>query len=495
MLNLPDMKIRNIFNPNRSAELSRLIKETAIYGFGYVITNLSALFLLPLYLKYLSPAEYGLFSLAKAVPNLITSFITLGIHGAIVRFYYEWKKKNCEKEALYTVLLFMFFWVLISTALLLAFGKSIFGVLLKSVPFDPYLRIAVWTQAIGIVFFTLNHLARVKGQLVLYTVLNNVLFLLTVGFSVFFIAYLKMGVDGAMLGGLVANLLMLIPAAVIMFSNIRFKISVPALKESLAFCIPQLPGSFIGYFLGIADRFFLDKFVPLTQIGVYSLAKTVGSIVTMVTGIFQFCLIPFYMRIAAEREDHRFIIGRISRYFIYITALLALVITAFAPEIIYLLGKAQYAASAHYVGPLVLVSLIESVSLFPNVQIQLSKVMKYTSILAMINLAIFAAIGYILIPMYAIGGVIASYICTNSIVLSITLVIGRRLYPIPINAKRVAFAFFAVLLTGMGFIFRVSPGLLVFKIFIILVFIAVLVVMEFGLGLRSLFRRPGGRVI
>ena len=74
----------------------KLNKDIIIYGVGSVASSLSSFVLLPFYIRKMSVEEFGVLSLTLIVPVFITSFMSLSLEGAVMRFYYEWKDKGVK---------------------------------------------------------------------------------------------------------------------------------------------------------------------------------------------------------------------------------------------------------------------------------------------------------------------------------------------------------------------------------------------------------------
>ena len=70
----------------------RYIKTTGIYLIGNVLTKVISFFLLPIYTRYLPPADYGTYDLNIAYITFLSSILFLDIWGGIMRFMFDYKK-------------------------------------------------------------------------------------------------------------------------------------------------------------------------------------------------------------------------------------------------------------------------------------------------------------------------------------------------------------------------------------------------------------------
>ena len=70
-------------------QLFRLARHSLVYGLGGVISRIVAIFLLPIYTKYLSTGDYGVVALLLAAEAVTVIFLRAGIQNAFFRFYYD----------------------------------------------------------------------------------------------------------------------------------------------------------------------------------------------------------------------------------------------------------------------------------------------------------------------------------------------------------------------------------------------------------------------
>ena len=75
--------------PSLGTELKRLGKHSAIYGLGGLVSRILAVFLLPLYTRYLDTADFGAVGLVVALSAVLVTILRLGISSAFFRFYFD----------------------------------------------------------------------------------------------------------------------------------------------------------------------------------------------------------------------------------------------------------------------------------------------------------------------------------------------------------------------------------------------------------------------
>ena len=64
-------------------------KDTAIYGLGGVAARFASFFLIPLYTRFLSPAEFGILSIILVLPALLSEIANAGIIQGFYRLFFD----------------------------------------------------------------------------------------------------------------------------------------------------------------------------------------------------------------------------------------------------------------------------------------------------------------------------------------------------------------------------------------------------------------------
>ena len=80
-------------------KLRELSKNLAIYGVGDVAVQIVSFLLVPLYVRFLTPADYGVLGLLGGVEAGAKLFFRWGLDGAFMRFWYDCEDAPASAEA------------------------------------------------------------------------------------------------------------------------------------------------------------------------------------------------------------------------------------------------------------------------------------------------------------------------------------------------------------------------------------------------------------
>src|SRR5919109_1171254 len=72
-----------------AVQIKRLLKQSAIYGLGGMVSRLLAVLLLPLYTSYLGTEGFGKIETTVALTTVLVVVLRLGISSAFFRFYFD----------------------------------------------------------------------------------------------------------------------------------------------------------------------------------------------------------------------------------------------------------------------------------------------------------------------------------------------------------------------------------------------------------------------
>src|SRR5512132_2725703 len=92
-------------------ELARLGRHSLIYGLGGLVSRILAVLLLPLYTRYLTPADYGKIETLVALTTVLAIVLRAGISSAFFRFYFDSPEPERRRTVLRTS-----FWFTMATS-------------------------------------------------------------------------------------------------------------------------------------------------------------------------------------------------------------------------------------------------------------------------------------------------------------------------------------------------------------------------------------------
>ena len=323
-----------------------------MYGLGQVLRRLSSFLLLPVYTNYLRPADYGVIAVLDFVTTIFAIMIGAGMVNAVTRYSFDAKDEAGRNRVWWTGLTFI---AGVSTVVLvpaLVFRESLAAITLgDSVPQGAwYLALALPTMWLNIVQAIPDAYLRVRKWSSLSVAVNLFRLVLNVSLNVTFLVVWNLGVIGILAGNLIAvAFTACVQFAIFTRHAQSYEFDSPLLRLLLQFGMPLIVTTLLSLIMHQADRYILRLFVGMDQVGIYSLAYTIGQ------GVFTLCLLPFSMIWSvviyeiAKRPDAKQMYVQVFEYFIYGLGLIMLGVSLFAEHILTVMVDPAYFSAASIV--------------------------------------------------------------------------------------------------------------------------------------------------
>jgi len=416
----------------RAQLLARLFSNASVYGLGTLLTRACGILLLPVYWIKLTPAEFGLIGLCQALLVFLGPILSLGLNDAMQRFYYDWSPAQ-RPQHLGALWLSTCAFGLMCCLLLDFFGRHVFALLFTQVSFDPFLRITLWSAfAINISLIPLTVL-RVREEICSFTLVTVAAFAIQASLALWFLFRMELGVTGYLLAALISNGLVAVYAALRMLREVRLTLNWSGLRDPLRYALPLVPASVMEGLSTTLDRIVLDKFVGLTQIGLYNIGNQFGSALNMFNQILKSAWVPFVFRAASERTDGPAVLGKFSVYYIAALCVPALAIALLSRDFVMVAGDARYHGVYSFVPAFVLLYLVQGSGTALGRGIDIAKKTGWALVVPAVSVIVGATTLYVLVPTFGVWGAVAAALITAVVRTGTHVFLAVRFYPRPLH--------------------------------------------------------------
>ncbi|WP_461789344.1 oligosaccharide flippase family protein [Pedobacter sp.] len=400
---------------------SILLKNTIIYSIGEIFPKLVSFLLLPIFTSYLSEADYGIISYTNSVMFFLFVFSALALNTYLLREFFECKTEAEQKRLIGSV----FFTILAINVIILIlgylFGPTIIKYTHLQIPFYPFFSLLLlnnFCEALSIVPLVVY---RVHENALAYVIISILRAILIFAFTYAFIIHLDLGILGNFYGRLFVNAFFVLIYLYIIFKNSIINIDFTAIRKSLVFSLPLIPGA-IGYLLmNMSDRIILERYVSLSDIGIYSVAYTLAYSLTIVIQSGYRSFEPEIYR-RYDSPDFNEFVENIHKVYMFVVYFLALMLVIFAKDVLQVMTKGNF-IQGYILIPLIVIGVIATAQNAILISIVISeKNTKLSGLSTVIGGFISIGFNLLFIPQYgtsaaALASSIA-YISMNVIVLS-----------------------------------------------------------------------------
>lgn len=340
----------------------KLFSNTILYTVGEVVPRIISFLMMPIFTRYLAPADYGILSYTNSVIAFIYVFCTLSLNTYVLRFFFDCKSEEEEKKLLGNIFVFIALVNLVVLVFLNITGAKIVDNAHIAVAWKPYFRLAVLNNflesfsIIPLVYY------RVRQNAKLFVGISVGRCILQYAVTFIMLTVFGWGVMSQYYGCLVTLLPFFFLYMAVMVRHSKLCLDWKQLRAALKFSLPLLPGAVSYLVLTSLDRIILERYVSLEIIGIYNIAYTIAFAMNMVIQSFYKALEPnIFQKYNAGSAGYDFIPYMRKTNSIYNFALyvLALILSLFAKEALLIVATESYYSAAFYV-PLVLVGVVFS---------------------------------------------------------------------------------------------------------------------------------------
>src|SRR5690554_91961 len=351
-------------------DLRNTFKQTAIYGISNVLVKATGLILLPIYTSSLTISDYGMLVLIEVITQFFVDVISVNLPGAMLRLGADTKDKKRQNVFYSTALIMLVAIGIVFLAIFLPLSGLFSQAFFDSDAYAIYfviVFISVVLEILGLMPMQLLRLREESGKYVFFFGLKLVAL---IGFIWYLVSVKEMGVYGAIIGALLANITLLLATSVYQFNNLVFKFDKVAAREMFHFGAPLIFVSIAAILITISDRIIINIYGQLADVGIYTLAYKVGSVSNLlIIGSFTLGFLPIVFKKFGEPNFNRFF-SKMLTYFIGLTIVLTLVISLFSKEAIKLISS----DNPDFWMAVILVPFIAYIFLFKALQSYLSYV-------------------------------------------------------------------------------------------------------------------------
>ena len=326
--------------------MSKLAKDITIYSLGGILNKAVMFLLIPLYTRVLVPADYGKLELINTVGAILVLLYGLMVENGYARMYFQYKDDSSRKALFFSGQSFNIFCSIIFGGISFLFAESISSAIFKFPGGAEYIRLITVITLVKVLTHIPFHNIRNRRKPILFVSLNLGYLVLSIILTVLFLVVFKLGVKGVLYAQIVAGIIELTALYTATRNEIGFTFSYRKLQAMLGFSLFLIPGNLSGFVLNFSNRYFLNEYTNLDEVGLYSLgAKLSGVIPILITEPVKKAFGPHLYSIIDEPEKCKQQIADFSRLFFAGLAFVALAISLFSSEIVRIVAADSYLGS------------------------------------------------------------------------------------------------------------------------------------------------------
>jgi O-antigen/teichoic acid export membrane protein len=417
-----------------SGYLRRLATTGTAYTAANVASKLIAVALLPLYTRYLTPADYGAAEVLFAAVVAASIVIRLGVIEALLRFYY---KAGEDPEAVVATSFAALFWfATVASLIALPFARPISEALLDE-PAPDLARIAIgglWVLTLNEFLLTLFRLEERAKAFFGVTLVNVIA---AIALTVVLVVGRDEGARGLLLGSYVSGAAVVLALIYVQRRRLSLWFDSALLRRIMRFGLPTMPAELSLYALNFVDRIIIVRTVGLTEAGLYSLAVKFAQGVNVLVRGFQLAWPPLAYSIRDDDEARR-AYAAVVTWFLAGCSFVVIGMWLFSRWIVRALAAPEFFDSYEAIG--LISAAVTLYALYMVLLVILGRTgrTEFNFPATAAALAVNVGLNLILVPSLEIVGAGLALVVSYLVVIALMYRFTQRLFPVPYEWGRLA---------------------------------------------------------
>jgi O-antigen/teichoic acid export membrane protein len=440
------------------ASLFPLVRQSAIYLVGAALVGLGNFVLVPLYTRYLSAEEFGVYALVEISVFMAVTTTQLGLGITYVRWYAETEAEkrgellgSCGVAALVAALA--------GGGLLVALaGPSGFRwfAALQHLRWL-LLPVVVFRNLQGLLFCALQAAQRATAYVT--AAVARLVFLS--GSGIWFVVLHHRGLAGVLESWLVGDAACFVVLAGFCVPGQRLKVRFAALRPMLKYGAPLVWSAFMALLLDAAGRFFLANDKSLAEVALYVVGIKITNIISM--GFLQ----PFASAWGglvfpiAHRPNAPLTYTKMLGYALIVLMLLVALLIVFGPYLVVLFAGRAYLPVVRLLPWLLLPLALRVFEYWSSLPLYLTYKTHWIGALATAGVLSCAGLNAVLVPRLGALGAALAWAGALGVNIVLMTLVSRRYYVLPVDWQTLGFAasLWVLAVAGSRMIHGLPPGL------------------------------------
>ena len=420
-------------------ELHRLARHSVVYGLGGFVSRILAVLLLPLYTSYLATGSYGRVETLTAASSVAVIVLRMGVSTAFFRFYFDHKDPARRLVVVRTSFWFTMTMASLGLVLSLVFAAP----LSQAIPHFGNHPDLVRAAAIGfwaqMNYEQLTSLFRVEERSVAFAIASIANVLITIGATVVLIVTFHEGALGLLVGNFVGTLCVYLALLAYRREQLGLQFDRHLLRGMQRFGLPLVPSALALWAINFIDRLFVGAYKGQGEVGVYSAAIKIASVITFVMFAFRTAW-PAFAYSIEDDGDARRTYSFVLTYLLVVASWLALALGALAPWIVAVMVSHRYHRAQEAIALLAFAGAVYAGYTVLAIGSGRARRTQFNWIVSGAGAALNIGLNFWLVPLYGmVGAAVATAAAYLALFLGMTLY-SQYVYPVAYQWRRVVTA-------------------------------------------------------
>lgn len=419
------------------AKIKTLIGHVLTYGFATAAMRLAGLLLIPVYSRYLTPADYGVLALVAMLGEVLFALMNMGQGSALFRTYSRHADAPARETVITTSL-----WLALTLALpvgllAVACARPLAWFLTGSGAYTSWVVLGIAVVAFKTLLRLPLAVLRARDESSRYAGFMFTQTMISLALAIAFVVGLHLGGRGVLLSQLVAELVICAYLLPVIFKGLPLRFSRADASDLLGYGLALIPATLLSFLRHLSDRYFLKHFVSMSAVGIYALGYRFGEILYFVMLAFELAY-PQFLYGHLKSDGAPKLYARVCTYYFAALGLLWLAVSMPAEEVVGIMAHPAYHEAYRVIPWIAGAFLLQGLGHVGNVGMQVHRVLTYRLLINGTATAASLGLNLYLIRNYGMHGAAVAAVMGAAVLLVLQLLVGNRLYPVPYEYGRLA---------------------------------------------------------
>jgi O-antigen/teichoic acid export membrane protein len=452
---------KNLENHAVQQEVRQAWRHSLVYMIGQALSRAVGFFMIPIYTRLISPADYGVLELVTICGGILSLIISFTSSETLARFFYAEKESSRRSLVASTAVIGAAVGGCLLVTLAVSCASQIGLLVFDTHDYDGLIALSfvgswcaflldIGTAYLRLRYMSTHFMAAVVAQVVL-----------TLGLNIYFVVWEELGIRGILYSNIISSLCVggAITLPILWVAKARF--SLQLFIEFVKFGVPLLPSQ-LGLWLGyLSNRFFLQRYASLTDVGLFSFGYNIGVLVSrFVSTPLNYFWAPRKLELLLSLSSEApIVVSRVCIYSTILVVFVALLLSLAARDLVKIIAGAEYFRSHEIIPVIGLAIAVGSLENHVNAGMLMEKRTSLLSMCGAISLVVVLVANYMLVPLLGMWGAAIAILMSNAIRVSLVYFLSQSVYPLPFEVVRLLKVYgVALVVYGLGELFVVHDN-------------------------------------
>jgi len=412
-----------------------LLGHTLIYGLGNYGIKVFGFLLIPLYTRFLAPADYGVMALVSMYTQVMFIVMNLGQSTSLFRFYYEHDTEEGRERVVAASIWIVILFAVPLAAIPLLFNRPLAQLILGDEALWFLMCIGTATVLCKVLLRMPFAIMRAADQSKRYAGWSLARNAVSMVLAVVLVAGLHQGATGVVMSQFLAELVFCFLLTGMTFRMLRAGFHWKDIKEQLLFGLPFVPVGAASFTLDLTNRWFLKHYYSTSDVGIFSLGYRFAEILTFAVMAFQLSWPQFLFKNRREPDAPQ-LYADMTAYYLAVMLFLWLGLAVFAPELLRIMATPEFYPAAALIPIISFALVFDGMGFMFNIGALFSKKTILRTISVTVAAAVNVGLNFVLIPRYGMMGAAWATFIGFLVQMSTTLYLSLHIYHVPYRYGR-----------------------------------------------------------